>query len=146
MWIESAHLFDTPLPGSAELAVEIGEPQPAGPGKLLLPLSLEVPLDQVTMLPVADGPPAGGQTEQRPGTGSFAVSLELRVAATDADGASAGVPVSVVEIVVEAPPEPGQIGVYETHLKLRRKPHRLLISLYDPLTGGVWAQRVDFEP
>ncbi|MCP3910264.1 MAG: hypothetical protein GY713_04855 [Actinomycetia bacterium] len=52
----------------------------------------------------------------------------------------------VVEIVSEESPEPGQIGIYTTRLKLRRKPHRLLISLYDPLTGIVLARRVDFEP
>lgn len=138
MWIESAHLFDLPLPGSTELAVEIGEPQPAGLGKLLLPLALEVPLDQVTVLPVADSP-AGGQRQ-------YAASLELRVAATDADGASADVPVRQVEIVSEGPPEPGQVEIHETRLKLRRKPHRLLITLYDPLTGGVMSRRVDFEP
>ena len=130
-WIESAHLFDAPLPGSLELAVEIGEPQPAGLSKILLPLSLEVPLDQVTMLPIEDG---------------FAASLELRVAATDADGASADVPVSRVDISSAQPPAPGQMGVYSTRLQLRRKPHRLLISLHDPASGKVLARRIDFTP
>ncbi len=134
MWIESAHLFDTPLPDSGELAVEIGQPLPAGVGKLLLPIALEVPLDQVTLLPVGDG------------GGGFAGSLELRIAATDADGASADVPVTVVEVRSRESPRPGQVTIYETRLKLRRAPHRLLISLYDPLTGGVFARRVDFEP
>ncbi len=137
MWIESAHLFDTPLPDSAELTVEIGEPQPVGLGKMLLPISLEVPLDQVTMLPAGD---SGGRTRH------YVASLELRVAATDADGASADVPVAMVEIRSEESPKPGQIGVYTTRLKLRRMRHRLLISLYDPLTGGVLARRIDFEP
>ncbi len=130
-WIESAHLFDTPLPDSGELAVEIGEPQPAGLGKLLLPLSLEVPLDQVTVIA---------------GEGGLAARLELRVAATDDEGSSADLPVTEVEIAVREPPRPGQIGIYQTSLKLRRKPHRMLISLHDPLTGGVWLKRVEFEP
>ncbi len=130
-WIESAHLFDAPLPGSLELAVELGEPRPAGLGKILLPLSLEVPLDQVTVLPVEDG---------------FAARLELRVAATDRDGASADIPVSEVFIPSIETPEPGQVGVYDTRLQLRRKPHRLLISLHDPVSGKVLAKRIEFSP
>ncbi len=140
MWIESAHLFDTPLPDSIELTVEIGEPLPAGLGKILLPVSLSVPLDQATVRPRA---PFEGQ---EPGAHGFVAGLELRVAATDTDGSSADLPVSMVEIGTDGPPRPGQIGVYETRLKLRRKPHRLLITLHDPLTGKVWARRVDFEP
>lgn len=134
MWIESAHLFDTPLPDSGELTVEVGKPRPAGLGKLLLPISLEVPLDQVTVLPVGDGSP------------SFVTSLELRIAATDADGASADMPVTRVELRSREPPKPGQIGIYETRLRLRRAPHRLLISLYDPLTSSIWTRRLDFAP
>ncbi len=133
MWIESAHLFDAPLPDSTDLAVVIGEPEPTGASKLLLPLSLQVPLDQVTLSPMAD-------------TRALATRLELRIAATDADGASADIPIAMVEIVSETTPAPGQIGTYQTRLKLRRKPHRLMISLYDPANGKVLARRVDFEP
>ncbi len=131
MWIESAHLFGAPLPGSVELAVEIGEARPQGAGRIVLPLSLEVPFERVTVLPR---------------DGSFAASLELRVAATDSDGASAGIEVSEVEIVSQRPPAPGQTVAYEASLELRRKPHRLLISLYDPPTGTVLVKRIDFEP
>ena len=130
MWIESAHLFDAPLPESADLDVELGEPTAAGLGKMLLPVRLRVPLDQVTTLPSGDGYVAG---------------LELRVAATDADGASADLPVAAVEIRGDRPPAPGQFGVYETTLRLRRKPHRLLISLYDPVTGKVLSKRIELE-
>ena len=44
----------------------------------------------------------------------------------------------------EAAPALGQTAVYETSLKLRRRPHRLLISLYDAASGSLLSQRVDF--
>ena len=131
MWVESAHLFDAPLAGSGGLKVELGEIHPAGVGKIVVPLHLEIPFDQVTLLPHEGG---------------FAAHLELRVAATDADGARADLPIIPVDLVRPGAAGGGQIGIYETRLKLRRKPHRLLIALYDPLSETFLAQRLDFAP
>ena len=131
MWIESAHLFDAPLPEGGELSAELGRPQPAGSGKLVLPVRIEVPWQEVTLTPQGEG---------------FATRLELRVAASDADGGIADLPVVPVELTLSDLPEPGQVGVYETRLKLRRKAHRLLIALFDPDAGRVLSKRIEFEP
>ncbi len=131
MWIESAHLFDAPLGDSLPLAVELGQPGQGGFGKVLLPLRLDVPLDQVTLLPQNEG---------------YITRLELRVAATDEDGDSADLPVLPISIELPGLPEAGATSRYETLLKLRRKSHRLLISLHDPVSGLFLARRLVFEP
>ena len=41
------------------------------------------------------------------------------------------------------PADAGQIAVLETSLKLRRQPHRLLISLYDPPSGNMLSKRIE---
>lgn len=131
MQVESAHLFDVPLAGSGELAVDLGTARPAGAGKIVLPIRLEIPFDRVTVLP---------------NDGAFEATLELRIAATDSDGTRADLAVVPVRLESPGPPRDGQVARYTTRLRLRRKPHRLLISLYDPLSESFLARRVEFEP
>ena len=128
MMVESAQLFDLPLPGQGDLAVSFGKPSKAGFKKVLVPVRLEIPLDQVTFVPQVDG---------------FGARLELRVAATDADGGNAEIPVLPVELRSASGSGTEGIAVYETQLRLRAKPHRLLLSLYDPASGNLLAKRVE---
>lgn len=123
--VESAQLFDLPLPGRG-LEVSLGEPSNAGFKKVLLPLRLTIPLTQVTLLPSAQG---------------HSAQLELRVAATDDDGNRADIPVVPVQFTVASDAQ-GTV-VYDTQLELRRKPHRLLVSLYDPVSGETLSTRLD---
>ena len=127
MLVESAQLFDLPLLGDNDLEVSFGEPSDAGYRKVLLPLRLVVPIDYVTLI-------ENGEMSS--------AELEIRVAATDAAGDRADV--SVVPVVLSSSNEvvAGQTAVLETQLKLRRKPHRLLISLYDPMSGNMLSKRV----
>ncbi|MEE8522903.1 MAG: VWA domain-containing protein, partial [Thermoanaerobaculia bacterium] len=128
MMVESAQLFELPLPGQGSLGVSFGEPTQAGFRKVIVPVRLEIPLDQVTLLPVAGG---------------YTASLELRVAATDEDGGSSEIPTVPVELHGDGTPAEGAVAVFETRLKLRSKPHRLLLSLYDPTSGSLLAERID---
>jgi len=127
MLVESAQLFDLPLPGG-DLAVKFGQPSRDGFKKVQLPLYLEIPLDQITVL--ADGK-------------GFSAQLELRVAATDQSGAQAPISVMPVEIRGNAPPTPEGTAAFETQLRLRKKPHRLLISVYDPVSGNTLSKRME---
>ncbi len=125
MLVESAQLFDLPLPGH-ELVVKVGQPAKAGYKKVLLPLSLEIPYEWLTFLSGAQGQSA---------------QVELRVAATDEDGLRADIP--VIPVVITRRGDEGTWAVYTTQLKLRQKPHRLLVSLYDPVTGDVLSKRFE---
>lgn len=126
MLVESAQLFELPLPGQS-LAVNVGQPSKAGYKKVLLPIELTIPFDQLTLLPGPDGAVA---------------SLELRVAATDDDGRRADIPVIPLQLIRQGDET---AAVYTTQLKLRQKPHRLLVSLYDPASGDVISKRFEIS-
>jgi VWFA-related protein len=134
MLVESAQLFDLPIPAQAQLGVTFGEPQRPRGGlvqggrRLVVPMTLEIPLDQLALLPGDEG---------------YTARLELRVAATDDRGHHSDVSVIPVELVGQKAPDAGQTASYETSLTLRRRPHRLLISLYDPVSGNLLSQRAD---
>ncbi len=127
MLVESSRLFDLPVPGEIpELGVTCGEPAKGGFRKVIVPLKLEIPLDQVTMLPTA-----GGHVAQ----------LELRVAVTDDKGNRADIPVIPVELRGE-PDGDQKFAFFETALKLRQRPHRVLVSLHEPASGNLITKRV----
>ena len=126
MLVESAQLFDLPLPGGS-LSVLFGEPVKAGYKKVHLPVRLEIPLDQITIVP---------------DSGGYSAQLELRVAATDEDGDTAPIGIFPVEVRGDEPPTPRGTAAFETQLKLRRKPHRLLISVFDPASGNMVSKRM----
>ncbi len=126
MLVESSQLFDLPVPGeSRQLSVSFGEPAKGGFRKVVVPLKLEIPLDQVTLLPTAGG---------------FVAQLELRIAVTDDEGNRADIPVLPVELR-SAPDGEADFAVFETALKLRRRPHKVLVSLHEPASGNLLTQR-----
>lgn len=127
MLVESSQLFDLPVPGeNRELGIEFGEPAKGGFRRVIVPLKLEIPLDQVTLLPTAEG---------------FVAQLELRVAATDDQGKRADIPVVPVELRSGADGE-AAFATFELSLKLRRRPHKLLVSLHEPVSGNLMTKRV----
>ncbi len=130
MLVESSQLFDLPVPGeNRELGVSFGEPMKGGYRKVVVPLRLELPLDQVTLLPTADG---------------FVAQLELRVAVTDDQGNRADIP--VLPVLLRSDPDGEEVfGIFETSLKLRRRPHKMLLSLHEPVTGNLMTRRVSLS-
>jgi len=127
MLVESAQLLELPLPG-APLDVRFGEPVRSGYKKVLLPLHLTIPLQHITLLPSAEG---------------FRARLELRVAATDQGGDRSEIPTVPIDLLV--PKDAGSTVVYETQLLLRKKPHRLVLSLYDVASGEMFTRRADVD-
>ena len=127
MLVESSQLFNLPLPGESHtFDVAFGEAAKGGFRKVIVPLKLEIPLDQITLLPTADG---------------FAAQLELRVAATDDQGNRADIPVVPVEIH-SGPDGKEDFATVELALKLRRRPHKMLVSLHEPVSGNLMSKRV----
>jgi hypothetical protein len=96
-----------------------------------VPISVEVPLDAVTLL--AHG-------------GVYRAGVELRIAARDNRGATADIPVIPVELVFDDTPKPGDSARYETTLQLRRRKHQLVIALFDPPTGNLLSSKVEVDP
>ena len=129
--VESAHLFDAPLPISSSFAVRAGDPRPAGGARMLVSTSFEIPADQLSWAKEGDDNVA------RP---------ELRIAATDEFGNAADLPNESIELRLPGEIQPGQKALYQTTLKLRQRPHRLLIALYDPPSGRLLAQKISVQP
>ncbi|MEM1180110.1 MAG: VWA domain-containing protein [Acidobacteriota bacterium] len=126
--LESAQLFDLPLPSAGALTASFGEPQDKGWRKVLVPLDVQIPLDLVTKLPV---------------DGGWASRLELRVAVTDDRGDRADIPVVPVVLKGDVAPTPGATETFTTFLKMRERPHRVLISLVDATSGDELSTRID---
>jgi VWFA-related protein len=129
--VEGAHLFDAPLPADASFGIRPGSPRPEGSGKMVFPALFEIPADQLSW--------------RREGDQNVA-SPELRIVASDDQGKSADVPRQVIEIRLPGEIQRGQKALYELSLKLRRRPHRLLVTLYDPPSGRLLAQKISVSP
>ena len=126
--LESARMFDLPLAAVAELRVQPKEPEKAGFRKVVLPIEVEIPLDHVTLFPNAQG---------------WAGRLELRVAVTDDRGDRSDIPVIPIDVFFRKKPGPGETRIYETGLKMRKRPHRLHLSLHDVPTGEALSTAID---
>lgn len=129
--VESAHLFDAPLPVDSSFAIHAGDPRPEGAGKMLVSASFEIPADQLSWRK------DGGDNVAHP---------ELRIVGTDELGNSADMPREIIELRLPGEIQKGQKALYQSSIKLRRRPHRLLVTLYDPPSGRLLAQKISILP
>lgn len=129
--VESAHLFDAPLPADASFGIRAGSARPEGVGRMLVATTFEIPADQLSWAKVGE---------------ENVARIELRIAATDDNGNSAEFPREMLELRVPGEIQPGQKILHPTNLKLRRRPHRLLVTLYDPPSGRLLAQKIHVRP
>lgn len=111
------------LPDAHPLEIAIG-PIPRGRGSMSVPVRLVVPLDDFTFVPTAEG---------------FRADLELRVAVLDEKGDRNELAILPVVFAGKLPPAPGSNATYETAIKLRRRSHDLVLTLYQPLSGTLMA-------
>lgn len=121
MMVEGSLLFGNP-PSAKPLGVRFGKPQRRRLGKMIVPLEVAIPLDEVQLLPVA---------------GMWQNELEFRVTVMDKHGNRSDTPVEKVRIAGPQEPQPGQYFTYSTGLELRRREHTFVIAVYDPLTGAI---------
>ncbi|MEM6793633.1 MAG: VWA domain-containing protein [Acidobacteriota bacterium] len=129
MQVESAHLFELPLPSGDGFAVTLGGAERAGRGRVVVPVELQIPAESLSFLPAGEGGIA---------------RLELRVAATDDRGDSTEIPLVPLEIRRDQVSE-GAVR-WRTRLELRERQHRLLIAVHDPLSDALFARRIDYDP
>ena len=130
MMTESALLFGNP-PSNEPLLAKVGRPTQVRGRSATVPLTVMIPVHLLTFLPHAEG---------------FVAATELRVAVLDEVGQTADVPVIELPLVLDAPPEEGQVQRYETSLKLRRQKHAIVVSLYDVASGLILSTRVEVDP
>lgn len=130
MMVESALLFGNP-PSDKPLQLVFGRPKKAGHNRMSVHLEVGIPLDHVTLLP------SGGR---------FTNELEIRTSVIDERGNRSETPIDKIPINGARPPRAGELMWYETELKLVRRPQKIVIAVYDPLSGNILSSTADVEP
>lgn len=128
--VESAMLFGN-SPDVVPMAIRLGAPVASGRREMEVPVSLAIPVDAITFVPVN-----GKQTAE----------LELRVSAVDAGGNRSPMPAIPVTLTAVEAPRAGTFVRYDTRLKLRKQPHHLTLAIFDPLSGKILTARTDVVP
>ncbi len=131
MVVESSLLFGTPT-STDLLRLTIGRPEKAGFRKMAVPLSMQIPLDDVVFLPTTEG--------------ELQARLEVRIAVIDSRGAQAEIPVVPLFIDATEAPDPGDFFTYALELKMRREEHRVVVAVYDQASGKMLSGTASVSP
>ncbi len=121
MLVEGALVFEE-SPGKEVLDARFGTPRKAGFRKIAVPVEVSIPLDDVQLMPMA---------------GQWMNELEFRVTLIDEEGRRSETPVRKIPVTGPTPPQPDDFFVYETDLVLRKRPHRYVAAVYDPVSGAI---------
>jgi VWFA-related protein len=130
MRLESALLLGS-FPGALSMPIKLGEPKRGRRGQLELPVTLGLPVELMTLVPVGD---------------KYAAKLELRFAASDENGATSQIPVLPITLTSDKPPQPGGFVRHQTTVTLRGAANHLVIAAYDPVSDRVATAEIELAP
>lgn len=130
LMVESAMLFGAP-PGSTPMPIQLGDPVRSGRKEMEVPLSIAIPVDAFTTLPV---------------DGKHVAELQLRVHAMDSEGERSDMPVIPIRISTKEPPEAGKYVRYNTKLRLRQIEQHVVLAVFDPVSGKISTAETDVRP
>lgn len=117
--------------GAGRIRVRAGEVRKAGFQKIELPVTLEIPAGALTPLPAEGG---------------YEVRATLSMGSLDLWGGRSRLDSIPLRLTLPEAPGPGVYARYETTLKLRRQPQRLVFAIEDATGGGeAWAE-LDLRP
>ena len=128
--VESEFLFGG-SPEASQLEVALGQWKRAGFRKGEVPMTLSIPMSELTFVENGAG---------------VAADLELRLAVEDQAFRRADIPVIPIRLEGESRPGPEARWEYTVPLVLRRQKHRGLIALYDVVSGKIFTSSVVIEP
>ncbi len=109
------------------LRVDVGRAEPTGIRKMLVPVTVYVPIGYFPVVPYQ---------------GQYLARLELRFAVVDRNGGQADIPMIPIDLRGRNRPAPDAVMPYNATLTLRRRPHDLLVSVHDPLSRQTISERV----
>lgn len=130
MVVESALLFGDP-PTSEPLMVTPGRPESGGRNKIIVPLTILIPVNTLTFLPYENG---------------FVADTELRVAVMDEAGNKNEMPVIPLRLQLDEMPKEGDSRRFETAVKIRDQKHSLVVALFDYASGKILSTRIEITP
>ena len=131
MQVESALLFGKPA-HSDELEVVIGKSTPQKRKKMLVPVTIRLPVSAVALLP-------NGEDE-------YTAELEVRIAAIDERGDRSEVVTLPWLVTRRGLPNGDETIEYTTELQLRRRPQDLVVAVYDPKMGALFSSSTKVDP
>ncbi|MBW3670382.1 MAG: hypothetical protein KY432_01780, partial [Acidobacteria bacterium] len=121
MLLDSALLFDQPPQGHT-VPVKIGEKKKSRRGTAEVTISVAVPVDRVVFVP------SGRQ---------FVADLALHLALRDSDGRqSTDLAPIPFQVKLDKSPTPGAYVRYDTTIKVRNRPHRVVLAIQDQVGGA----------
>ena len=129
LMVESA-LMVGHVAGSEPLEVVVGEPRRKR-RRIHLPLEVTIPLDAVTVLPVA---------------GQYVTQVELRLAAVDERGNRSEVDRIPITLRGSNPPDAGQLGRQAVTAVVRPSTQSVVVSVHDRPSGTILASVIDLRP
>jgi VWFA-related protein len=115
----------------ATLGVTLSEPRRADRGTMEATLQVEIPFDELTLLPTEEG---------------LLTRLEIRVAVRDERGELSEMALIPLNVLRKSPPPPGRMIRWGSDLTLRRERHDLVISVHDVASGKILTRRLTVEP
>lgn len=130
MAVESILLFGDG-PGSSPLPFEIGTPTKVSGNRMNVPVTLRIPLSQLTIVPTEKGTSA---------------EVELRIAALDERGGRSDIPVIPIRLDMPGQPPAGAYATYTTVVQLRRAKNDLVLAVSDPAGGAIYSARAEVNP
>lgn len=130
MMVESAMLFGN-SPASVPMPIQVGTPERSGRREMEVPISLGIPVQAITLVPLGE---------------EWVAELELRVVAVDARGQRSEIVGLPVQVRLKEQPKGEGFLRYDTRLKLRRIAQDLVITLFDPVGGGILAAEAQVAP
>ncbi len=113
------------------LTISIGNAERAGLNRMEVPVRIGIPARELVFLPNADG---------------VAADIELRFGAKEDNGYRTEISTIPLHLTSEAEPRPSYVFIYETTLRMRRKPHAMVVSMVDTASGQMLTQQVALAP
>ncbi len=131
---QSALMFGTD-PGDGDeqspLLVEAGPVVAAGFRRMDVPVRITVAARELLFLPSAEG---------------VAANVEFRFGAKEANGYRPEIATTPLRWTSDAQPAPNHRFIYETTMRVRKRPHSMVVTLVDTSSGRLLNQQVSFAP
>lgn len=113
------------------LKVLLGEAKPRGRREVELPVTLGVPVEALALTPSGRG---------------YLAEAPLAVVALDDQGGRTEIPLAKLRVMMKKVPQAGGLARFQTTLRLRRAPQRLVFTVRDEVNGDTMWQEVAFNP
>ena len=127
---ESVLLFGG-VQNDRKLRVLLGKTRPLGRKEVELAVTVGVPVEALALTPSGKG---------------YVAEAPLAVATLDDKGGRAEVPTAKLRVAVKTLPSAGGYARFETRLRLRQAPQRLVFTVRDEVNGSTIWQEVEFKP